>query len=58
MYVILSQKIDTVSSYGDELFKLYHYPSRYKNLLNTGDIFITKAIVKIKTIDITLVLVP
>lgn len=40
MYVILSQKIDTVSSYGDKLFKLYHYPSRYKNLLNTGDIFI------------------
>ena len=40
MYVILSQKIDTVSSYGDELFKLYHYPARYKNLLNTGDIFI------------------
>ena len=40
MFVILSQRIDFDSSYSDELFNTYHYPSRYKNLLNKGDIFI------------------
>lgn len=40
MLVILSQKIDTPSSYEDELFSVYHYPSRYKNQLHTGDTFV------------------
>ena len=41
MYIILSQKIDTLSDYsGDEIFKVYHYPARYKNQINKGDIFV------------------
>lgn len=40
MLVILSQKVDSESSYADELFKLYHYPAKYKNQLNKGDVFI------------------
>ena len=40
MYVILSQRIDFDSSYSDELFNSYHYPSKYKNQLHKGDIFI------------------
>lgn len=40
MYVILSQKIDTESSYSDELFKTYHYPAIYRNRINIGDIFV------------------
>jgi hypothetical protein len=40
MYVILSQKIDTESSYSDNLFYTYHYPARYKSQMNTGDVFI------------------
>lgn len=39
--IILSQKIDTESIYaGDEVFKVYHYPSRYRNQIHTGDVFI------------------
>lgn len=40
MLVILSQKIDTESSYSDELFRSYHYPAKYRNQLHEGDIFI------------------
>ena len=40
MLVILSQKVDSESSYADELFNSYHYPARYKNQLHKGDIFI------------------
>ena len=40
MLVILSQKVDTESSYADELFNSYHYPARYRNLLHKGDVFI------------------
>lgn len=41
MIIILSQKIDTASSYcGDEVFKVYHYPARYKNQIHTGDTFV------------------
>lgn len=40
MLVILSQKVDTESSYSDELFSSYHYPARYRNQLHEGDIFI------------------
>lgn len=41
MIIILSQKIDTDSSYsGDEVFKVYHYPARYKNQIHTGDTFV------------------
>ena len=40
MLVILSQKVDTDSSYADELFNSYHYPVRYRNLLHKGDVFI------------------
>lgn len=34
MLVILSQKVDSESSYADELFNSYHYPARYKNQLH------------------------
>ena len=37
MLVILSQKVDSESSYADELFNSYHYPARYKNQLHEGD---------------------
>lgn len=41
MIIILSQKIDTESIYtGDEVFKTYHYPRRYRNQIHTGDVFI------------------
>jgi hypothetical protein len=40
MLVILSQKVDSESSYADELFHSYHYPSKYKNQLHKGDVFI------------------
>ncbi|MDD4592977.1 MAG: hypothetical protein PHG06_21540 [Parabacteroides sp.] len=40
MYVILSQKVDTESSYSDDLFNTYHYPARYMNQLHTDDVFI------------------
>lgn len=40
MYVILSQKVDSESIYSDVLFKTYHYPARYKNQLNSGDVFV------------------
>lgn len=40
MLVILSQKVDSESSYADELFSSYHYPARYKNQLREGDTFI------------------
>lgn len=41
MTIILSQKIDTDSSYtGDEVFKVYHYPAKYKNQIHTGDTFV------------------
>jgi len=40
MLVILSQKVDSASSYSDELFNSYHYPAKYRNLLHKGDVFI------------------
>lgn len=40
MLVILSQKVDSKSTYSDELFNSYHYPAKYKNQLRKGDIFI------------------
>ena len=40
MFIILSQKIDTESSYSDEVFSTYHYPSRYKNQIHEGDTFV------------------
>lgn len=40
MLVILSQKVDTASSYSDVLFNSYHYPAKYRNQLHEGDIFI------------------
>ena len=40
MLIILSQKIDSESSYSDELFHVYHYPSRYRNQIHEGDMFI------------------
>ena len=36
MLVILSQKVDSKSSYADELFNSYHYPAKYKNQLHKG----------------------
>lgn len=40
MLVIPSQKVDSASSYADELFNSYHYPAKYRNLLHKGDVFI------------------
>lgn len=40
MYIVLSQKIDTKSSYSDELFKTYNFPARYRNQIKTGDTFL------------------
>lgn len=40
MIVVLSQKVDSESTYEDELFKRYHYPARYRNQLHEGDIFV------------------
>lgn len=40
MLVILSQKVDSESSYSDELFNSYHYPAKYRSLLHKGDVFI------------------
>lgn len=40
MLVILSQRIDSESEYADELFSTYHYPSRYRNQLHAGDVFV------------------
>lgn len=40
MIIILSQKVDTLSSYSDELFNSYHFPGRYRNQIHTGDIFV------------------
>lgn len=40
MLIILSQKVDSDSTYTDELFRTYHYPARYRNQMHKGDIFI------------------
>ena len=40
MLLILSQKIDSESTYDDKLFTSYHYPARYKNQLHEGDTFV------------------
>lgn len=40
MLVVLSQRIDIESEYADKLFRTYHYPSRYRNQLHQGDIFV------------------
>ena len=40
MLIILSQKVDSESTYSDDLFKVYHYPGRYRNQIHEGDIFV------------------
>lgn len=40
MYIILSQRKDIEIAYSDELYKVYHFPARYKNQISTGDIFV------------------
>ena len=40
MYIILSQRKDIELSYSDDLYKTYHFPSRYKNQISSGDIFV------------------
>lgn len=40
MLVVLSHRIDFESDYADELFRTYHYPSRYRNQLHEGDRFV------------------
>ena len=40
MLIILSQKIDTASSYADDVFSTYHYPARYKRQIHEGDTFV------------------
>jgi hypothetical protein len=39
VYIILSQRRDIESEYMDKLYSLYHFPPRYKNQINTGDMF-------------------
>lgn len=39
-YIVLSQKRDIESSYSDELFHIYHFPSKYRNQIHEGDIFV------------------
>lgn len=40
MNIILSQRIDTESTYEDEIFEIYHYPAKYRNQIKQGDTFI------------------
>lgn len=40
MYIILSQRVDLESDYADDLYQLYHFPSRYRNQIHKGDVFI------------------
>lgn len=40
MYIILSQRKDIEMSYSDSLYKLYHFPVRYKNQIHEGDTFV------------------
>lgn len=40
MYIILSQRKDLELSYSDDLYKIYHFPARYKKQISTGDIFV------------------
>lgn len=40
MFIILSQRKDIEMSYSDELYKVYHFPARYKNQISPGDVFI------------------
>ena len=40
MINILSQKIDTESIYSDDVYKTYHYPSRYRNQIHEGDMYV------------------
>ncbi|CAM3505007.1 MULTISPECIES: HNH endonuclease [Saccharibacillus] len=40
MLLILSQKLEKESDYKDIPFKVYHFPSRYKNQINSGDTFL------------------
>jgi len=40
MKIILSQRVDTISSYEDIPFSRYHFPKRYLNQIHLGDQFI------------------
>lgn len=40
MHIVLSQKVDTKSTYKDQLFQVYHYPVRYQRQIHEGDSFI------------------
>lgn len=40
MLIIMSQKEGSNSTYTDQQFCTYRYPSRYRNQLHNGDIFI------------------
>lgn len=40
MYIALTQKKDFKSEYEDKLFSLYHFPAKYRNRINSGDMFI------------------
>jgi hypothetical protein len=40
MKIILSQRVDTISSYEDIPFSRYHFPKRYLNQIHQGDQFI------------------
>lgn len=40
MFIILSQRIDSISDYEDVPFNIYHYPKVYKNQISTGDYFL------------------
>lgn len=40
MLIVLSQKIDTLSDYADEVFRTYHFPARYRNQIHEGDTYV------------------
>lgn len=40
MFIVLSQRIDTVSNYDDKVYSIYHFPHKYRNQIAPGDIFI------------------
>lgn len=40
MLIVLSQKVDSDSDYEDDLFKVYHFPARYRNQIHEGDTFV------------------
>ena len=40
MFIILSQRKDIEMLYSDSLYNVYHFPSKYKNQIHEGDVFV------------------